>query len=85
MPQPPSSQWLCTGRKDSVEKTERAGYPMTTCRLKDGPLGLVYPRGSFAFSAKEKLVGVFQGLQQTMHVSVSDHLLWAKYCTRYHG
>ena len=59
---------LCTGREDSVRKTETAGYPVTTCHLKGGPP----PRGSFAFSAKVKLAGVFQGLQQTMHVSISE-------------
>lgn len=33
---------------------------------------LLPPRGSFAFSAKVKLAGVFQGLQETMHVSISE-------------
>lgn len=70
--QPLPSQWLCTGRKDSVEKTKRAGHPMTSCHLKDGPLGFFYPRGTFAFRAKEKLVGVFQGLHRTMKLSVSE-------------
>ena len=37
---------IVLGREDSVEKIETAGYPMTTCHLKGGPLGLFYLPGA---------------------------------------
>ena len=57
-------------------------------------IGSLLPQGQFAFSAKEKLVGVFQGLQQAMNlfqkhilkalmyishfIDFIDHLLWGQ-------